>query len=172
MELQLWVDAFVVDERPDGNILDPAVILALAVVAANRYAAFGALAVQLAIPVTLPIPIPAPYSMEQYALGVMGVQLIDYHENDVSPATYFETNPPAYPAIDGYTDVTVSEWAIIRPLFILYVERETALQYEASRAMGIDPVGRSSDAVAGDIERYESETMPKLAFSRLAIITI
>jgi hypothetical protein len=44
---------------------------------------------------------------------------------------------------------------MIRPLFLLYLERETALQLEASRGMGIDPFGRSSSEVAGDIVQME-----------------
>lgn len=67
------------------------------------------------------------------------------------------------PDISGDTDISLSEWALIRPLFMLYVERETALQLEASRGLGMDVYGRSSSEVAGDIAQAEME-MPHRAF--------
>lgn len=67
-------------------------------------------------------------------------------------------------AITGATLVTLSEWAIIRSLFMLYVERETAIQLEASRGMGLDVFGRSTDAIAADITAYEA-ALPRMAFS-------
>jgi hypothetical protein len=74
------------------------------------------------------------------------------------------------PDIDGDTDITTSEWALIRPLFLLYAERENALQLEASRGMGIDPFGRSSSEVAGEIAQAEAD-MPRRAFFQ-PIITV
>ncbi len=65
--------------------------------------------------------------------------------------------PTPYPAITGATEISVSEWAVIRSLFMLYVERETALQLEASRGMGIDVFGRSSSEISSDIALYESD---------------
>ena len=65
--------------------------------------------------------------------------------------------------ITGATDVTHSEWALIRPLFMLYIERETCLQLEASRGLGLDVFGRSSGEIAGDITQAEAE-YPKRAF--------
>jgi hypothetical protein len=50
-------------------------------------------------------------------------------------------------------------------LFLLYVERETALQLEASRGLGLDVFGRSSGEVAGDIAQAEAE-MPHRAFCK------
>jgi hypothetical protein len=75
-----------------------------------------------------------------------------------------------FPEITGATDISVSEWAMIRPLFLLYVERENALQLEASRGMGIDVFGRSSSEIAGDITQMEIE-YPHRAFF-LEITTI
>ena len=60
-------------------------------------------------------------------------------------------------------DVTESEWAIIRPLFALYVEREQALQLEATRGLGADVFGRSTSEISADIERKEAD-LPRLAF--------
>jgi len=71
--------------------------------------------------------------------------------------------PIPYPPIDELTEISWSEWTIIRPLFLLYIERENALQLEASRGMGIDPYGRSAAEVISDITQYESE-MPVKAF--------
>jgi hypothetical protein len=76
--------------------------------------------------------------------------------------------PDPYPDITGNTDITVSEWALIRPLFLLYVERENAIQLEASRGMGIDPYGRSSSEVAGEITQIEME-YPHKAFMQQVI---
>lgn len=121
------VDRFVTDERPAGNLLDDATLLAQGVAAVNYYAGYADLEAHLAIPVTEP--------------------------------------PTPYPAITSTTDISVSEWAIIRPLFLLYIEREQALQLEASRGMGIDPFGRSSSEVAGDITNLETE-LPHRAFSQ------
>ena len=74
------------------------------------------------------------------------------------------------PAIDSDTEITVSEWALVRPLFMLYVERETALQLEASRGMGIDPYGRSASEIASEIAQFEAE-LPRRAFFQ-AILTV
>ncbi|MBL8473808.1 MAG: hypothetical protein JNM98_18605 [Rhodocyclaceae bacterium] len=68
------------------------------------------------------------------------------------------------------TDIGLSEWALIRPLFLLYVERETALQLEASRGFGIEPFGRSSGEIAAEITQFEAD-MPGRAFS-CPIITV
>ena len=72
--------------------------------------------------------------------------------------------------IDGDSDITLSEWALIRPLFLLYAERETALQLEASRGMGIDPFGRSASEISAEIAQYESD-MPRRAFFQ-PIVTV
>ncbi len=72
-------------------------------------------------------------------------------------------NADPVPSIDGDLEITDPEWALIRPLFLLYVERETALQLEASRGMGVDPFGRSASEIAGDIAQTEAE-MPRRAF--------
>lgn len=55
------------------------------------------------------------------------------------------------------TPVSYSEWAIIRPLFLAYVERETAHYMEATRGFGVDVFGRSSSEVQQDINQLEAE---------------
>jgi hypothetical protein len=66
-------------------------------------------------------------------------------------------------AITGDTHLSHSEWALIRPLFMLYIERETALQLEASRGLGLDVFGRSTSEIAGEITQAEMEH-PRKAF--------
>lgn len=61
-------------------------------------------------------------------------------------------------------ELTPGEWAVIRPLFILYVERENALRLEASRANGLEVYGRSVGEVSADIARQEEEIIPAKAF--------
>ncbi|AJK46244.1 hypothetical protein [Burkholderia plantarii] len=81
----------------------------------------------------------------------------------------FETaTPPREVGKD--TEINDSEWALIRPLFMLYVERETALQLEASRGLGIDPFGRSASEVAAEIAQIEAD-MPRKAFCQ-PIVTV
>jgi hypothetical protein len=66
-------------------------------------------------------------------------------------------------AISIDTIITLSELALIKRLFLLYVERETALQLEASRGLGVDVFGRSVSEVMSEISLYEAE-LPRLAF--------
>ena len=47
---------------------------------------------------------------------------------------------------------------------MLYVERENARPLEASRMQGVEVYGRDVASVEQDVERYESETLPRLAF--------
>jgi hypothetical protein len=68
-----------------------------------------------------------------------------------------------YPDIDETTVLNESELAIIKPLFMLYLERENALYLESSRGMGVEQFGRTSSEVIGDINNYELE-MPHKAF--------
>lgn len=65
--------------------------------------------------------------------------------------------------VTGSTVVTTDEWAIIAPLFRLYVERESAVVLEASRSLMTEPVGRSYAEVQADIAQLEAD-MPQKAF--------
>jgi hypothetical protein len=60
-------------------------------------------------------------------------------------------------------DLTMSELAIIKPLFNLYVTRENAIHLEASRALGLEVYGRSVAEIESDIKQIE-EDLPKRAF--------
>ena len=119
--------SFAEDERPAGNLLDDASVLAQAIAATRFYAGFAAL------------------------------------------RDHAGKEPPEQ-SIIGDTGITTSEWALVRPLFMLYVERETALQLEASRGMGIDPYGRSASEIASEIAQFEAE-LPRRAFFQ-AILTV
>jgi hypothetical protein len=70
---------------------------------------------------------------------------------------------PPYPEIDQNTTISYSEWALIKPLFYLYIERESAIQLEASRGLGVDVFGRSSSEIDQDIANAHRE-MPMNAF--------
>lgn len=70
-------------------------------------------------------------------------------------------------AITGTIDLTASEWGVIKPLFLLYVERENARALEASRGQGVDVYGRDVNSIEGDIRQYETVDLPRLAFAAL-----
>jgi len=81
-----------------------------------------------------------------------------------------ETPPELGQPITASIDISVSEWAEIRPLFLLYVERESALQMEATRSMGAEVFGRNSSEVGNDITQMEAD-MPRRVFC-IPIITV
>ncbi len=68
-------------------------------------------------------------------------------------------------AITGNTILDVSEWAVIKPLFMLYIERESSKVVEASRGMGVEMFGRAVSEVVADILQYERD-LPRLAFEQ------
>lgn len=60
-------------------------------------------------------------------------------------------------------ELTHSELAIIRPLWLLYIEQENATALEASRSQGADPYGRNTSEVKQSILDYE-RSLPQLTF--------
>ena len=68
-----------------------------------------------------------------------------------------DPDAPDLATIDATTPLSDSEWALVRPLFLLYLERETALMLEASRGLGVDVFGRSTSEIATDITLVEQE---------------
>lgn len=68
------------------------------------------------------------------------------------------------------TVLTLGEWSLVRPLFVLYAEREQGAMLEASRASGIEFYGRSVAEIAADIKDTE-DRMSERAFVR-AIVTV
>jgi hypothetical protein len=72
--------------------------------------------------------------------------------------------------VENDTLLTQSEWAILRPLFILYVERENAIYLVASRSLGVDVYGRSASEIAQDITQKELDVQ-RLMFC-MPVITV
>jgi hypothetical protein len=68
-------------------------------------------------------------------------------------------------AINDSLPIAPAEWGVIKPLFMLYVERENARALEASRMQGVDVYGRDVNSIEGDIRQYETVDLPRLAFS-------
>lgn len=60
--------------------------------------------------------------------------------------------------------LNTSELSIIRPLWLLYMERENSTALEASRSQGAELFGRSVAEVQMSILEYEMR-LPQLAFS-------
>lgn len=77
---------------------------------------------------------------------------------------------PTFDDITEDTELSLGEWGMIRPLFVLYVERETAVQLEASRALGVEVFGRTVSEIDGEITQYES-MLPEKAFCH-PVITV
>lgn len=66
--------------------------------------------------------------------------------------------------IDEHLAITLSEWAEIRPLFVLYAERENALQLEATGILSAGSgFGRSSSEVGAEIAQLEAD-LPRRVF--------
>ena len=90
---------------------------------------------------------------------------------DIDNKIVYEVKPDSCKELKNNFNITENllldygEYAIIKPLFLLYVERETALQLEASRQLGADVFGRSSSEISADINNYELQ-LQKLAFNQ------
>lgn len=67
-------------------------------------------------------------------------------------------------------DLTPSEYALIWPLFRLYIELENATALESSRGMGAEIYGRTTDQIQIEIGQAE-ERMERLAYG-FEVITI
>ena len=78
--------------------------------------------------------------------------------------TASEADHPTIDAVKDDSKLNAGEWQLIRPLFVLYVERSNAMRLEASRGEGVDAYGRSSSEVAAEISIYETETLPRKSF--------
>lgn len=159
-------------DRPIGVVIAPEIVRRQALLAARKFAGCGPIA-SLLPPAPAPVP-PCPQSMEER---------LSLEDQYFFPPIYgfplYPLQPPRIVAgsplepVDWVTEKTVisqSEWAIIRPLFLLYVEREQAIYLEASRSFGAEVFGRSSPEIQQDIDLYE-ERLPNLAFSQ-PVITV
>jgi len=112
---------------------------------------------------------PAGNILDDDTLIFQAIAAVSFHAGYSQLKAHYDLpvyDPPRpVPAINDNTDVSVSEWSLIRPLFLLYVERENAIQLEASRGFGVDVYGRSTSEIASDILTMESEWATK-AFAR------
>lgn len=109
---------------------------------------------------------PAGNLLDEVAVLAQAVAAVRFYSGYAALAAHAGVSPA--PEISGDTVISVSEWAIIRPLFMLYIEREQSLQLEATRHMGLDVFGRSSSEVQGDINQVEL-SMPHLASMQMII---
>ncbi len=141
------VDHYLNRECRIGIVLEPDDVLALCIAATRMFAGYGQI-----------------LSLSPDA---------DPADDETPKRTYAEVGrspirPVLIDQITPATELTSGEWAIIRPLFVLYVERQNAFLQEASRNLGADPYGRSSSEIASDIERAE-EALPHKAFQQPVI---
>ena len=74
-------------------------------------------------------------------------------------------NPPQpEPTINGDVSITLSEWAVIKPLAYLFCEKETALMHELSKLASHEPAGRASSEIESDITNFRNEYLRQWAF--------
>lgn len=113
----------------------------LAVNALRHYCAYGSLAIAAeGAPVTDALGRPLVGFGTLNSLGVAGVT---------------ETK------VGSSIGLTNCEWAVIKPLFALYVESANAIHLEASRGLGVDVYGRSVSEIAAEIMREEEAIQAK-----------
>lgn len=137
-----------VTERP-ALVLDAVAATAVCVAAARFYAGYGDIASVSKSDVLLSA---AGASAERPEYG-------DEYENVLQALPIKDLG-----LITEDTDLSTGEWAIIRPLFALYIERENAMLLEATRGLGADPFGRSVAEVTQDILQQENEIIPAKGF--------
>lgn len=158
MTLGELVSLFLDEQRTECQLLDPERVQAQALAATHFYSGYGHLDVTNYVPEEKPVEPSAPIdplaTIIDYAHKPK--RLIDQPTGEPLP-------PIPFTELSESTVVSPSDWAIIRPLFLLYCEREQALMLESSRVMGVDVFGRASSEVQQDINTAESE-LPQKAF--------
>lgn len=84
-------------------------------------------------------------------------------------ASHAPLKSQGYKASDDFlnqeTDITPSEWGLIEPLFLLYVEKEESIYIDATRQFGGDIERRSNSEIQQDINQY-LEGLPRKSFMR------
>lgn len=131
--------------------------------------------------------LPCALDALRFCAAHIAISSISRHDDDLPGASEPGTELPVQPSkaeslapslpvreldlLDADTELTVGEWAIIRPLFALYVERENAMRLEASRALGLEVYGRMASEVTQDILSMERDVIPAAGFCH-AIISI
>lgn len=136
--------------RPAGTVISLEQCQQHAVEAARKYAAYGSLSFYAAPPPDSSTPDASP----THAL-VADIGRVEYPNKIV---------------VGADCRVTLGEWDLIRPLFVLYFERENARALEASRVLGVEVYGRAVAEIEQDISRAE-DALPALAFSQ-PILTV
>lgn len=154
MQLGALAAEYLASRSPGWLVLDDEQVKDCALTAARFYAGFGDIrsvsssdVLQGAAGAGEPLPLPQdPELFPTPALPIKDLSLIT------------ET-----------TELSVGEWALIRPLFTLYCEREHAQRLEASRGLGVDVYGRSVSEISQEIGTMENETIPQKAFVHAVI---
>lgn len=166
MKLSALADTFINEQRPISQLLEGGQVRAMAIAATQFYVGFGHLN-SASVDTSPPKESPSIFDAFVDSFADM-VSVVDPLHQSV--ANRLVPQPTALPfppigleTITVDTEVTASDWALIRPLFLLYCEREQALMLESSRVMGVDVFGRSSSEVQQDITTYEAE-LPQKAF--------
>ena len=166
MTLAELAQGFIQEQRLLCQMLEDEQISSMAVAAARFYAAYG----HLSLPTFKEEKEPSTSPIFDFFAAAFAdsVSVIDpLHQigaNKLIPQPTCQPLPPIpFDQITESTDVTVSDWGVIKPLFMLYCEREQALVLEASRIQGVDVFGRSSSEIQQDITAYEAE-LPQKAF--------
>lgn len=158
MTLAELVEAFLGEQRTECLLLEPERVLALGIAAAQFYAGYGHVNVLAYTPPEKPVEQPAPADPMAILIDKTArpKRLVEGPTLDPLP-------PVPFDEIAEDMVLTPSDWSIIRPLFLLYCEREQALMLESSRVMGVDVFGRASSEIQMDINTAELE-LPKKAF--------
>ncbi len=153
MTLQELVDAYAQARAPGWVVLQPSEILNAAIEAVQFYSAYGDIR-----------------SLSQSSNLPSAGDYVSSNQSETSLSPPFPIRDLSFITPD--VELTAGEWAVIRPLFGLYVERENAQRLEASRSLGVEVYGRQVSEIAGDIERMESpEGLPARAFVH-SVITV
>lgn len=66
--------------------------------------------------------------------------------------------------VTSAVDLHAAEWAVIHPVFLLTCEREQAMMVEASRAMGVEAVGRTVAEVEADLTQARLQLQKEAYF--------
>jgi hypothetical protein len=158
MTLGELVNVFLEEQRIECQLLEPERVLAQAIAATQFYAGYGHIDVTNFEPPEKPVEPPKPVDPLAILIDFTGKpkRLID-------EPTALPFPPIPFEELTDATVVSPSDWSIIRPLFLLYCEREQALMLESTRVMGADVFGRSSSEVQQDINTAEAE-LPQKAF--------
>jgi hypothetical protein len=150
-------------EWPHGLVIDDADIEIQAMNAARHYLGWGVIRALLPVAPAPSVPDGRPVYSGLDGDAIIGWYGGIYGGTPASCPAPVDPGPPLPLTFD--TDLTDGEWALIRPLYMLYIEKVNAVALEASRTLGVEVYGRAVSEIQQDIEREEKEHMPRMAFS-------